>query len=242
MALPALDFRRLWEAVRAPAHRPTDVLNLIDYADRHYYRWYGALVAPTIYGVGGSLRWGGEHREALVGEPLAHTLLVVRYPTHRHFIFMTVNPYYALINRLRERGVARFAAAFTRVLVPDANLHASRWLVGAHFTAPDPSAVIDALAASPPLRAAGLALAYASVEFASFDFLRAPKPHDPNPLPFTATALFRCDDVARLRASRAAVRAQLEQLGVPVAAHLYERLRRSEIVPRLRRRATEIAA
>jgi len=242
MALPAIDYRRLWDVVRAPVQRPTDVLNLIDYADRHYYRWYGAFVAPTIYGVGGSLRWGGEHREAIVGEALAHTLLVVRYPTHRHFVFMTVNPYYGLINRLRERGVARFAAAFTRVLVPDTSLNASRWLVGVHFTAPDPAAMIDTLATNDALRAAGLELAYASVEFAAFDFLRDPKPCDPHPLPFTATALFRCPDVERLRAARAPLRAALDGLGVPVAAHLYERLRRSAIVPSFRRTPAEVAA
>lgn len=242
MALPAFDFRRLWDVVRTPVQRPTDVLNLIDYADRHYYRWYGAFVMPTIYGVGGSLRWGGHHRESIVGEPLADTLLVVRYPTHRHFIFMTVNPYYALINRLRERGVARFAAAFTRVVVADQNLNEERRLVGVHFTAPEPATVVDALASSPALRAAGLELAYASAQFAAFDFLRAPKPNDPNPLPFPATALFRCADVERLHAARPAVRGALEGLGFPVAAHLYERLRRGDVVPRLTRTAEEVRA
>jgi len=121
-ASAGIDRGRLWRLLRAPVHRPTDVLNLIDYADRRFYLWYGAFVLPTIYGVGGSIRWGGEHRSSLLGDPVGHTLLVVRYPTHRHFLLMTVNPYFALINHLRVRGVSRFAASFTRVLVPDTEL------------------------------------------------------------------------------------------------------------------------
>jgi uncharacterized protein (DUF1330 family) len=211
------------------------VLNLIDYADRRAYRWYGVCVVPTIYGVGGSIRWGGEHHEALLGEPLAHTLLVVRYPTHRHFLLMTVNPYYALINRLRVRGVARFAASFTRVLVPDGGLRQSPWLLGVHFTAPEPEQTLTALAGDGPLRAAGCLLRYASREFATFDFLRNPAINDPNPLPYATTALFHCPDPDALCAARRDVADQLTALGIPVA-HVYRRAARRDFVPRLARR------
>lgn len=99
------------EAVRLfwrPLPKPVDVINLIWIGRFSRYQLYGLMVAPTIYLIGGSIRWMSRLERELVGEPQAEKLLVVRYRSHRSFLAMTFNPYYLLANKLREAGVERF--------------------------------------------------------------------------------------------------------------------------------------
>lgn len=85
------------------------------------------------------------------------------------------------------------------------------------------------------LRGAGCIVRYASVEFATFDFIRAPRPNDPNPLPYPGTVLLECADPERLARDGDAVKAQIAALGAPAVAHLYRRSDHREFVPRIRR-------
>src|SRR5581483_3409102 len=103
-------YKALW---RRDLPRPIDVPNLIDpQPGTRAYAAYGLLVTPVLLLIGTKVLWGGRHVRALAGEPQAGELLIVRYRSHRRFLGMVASPYYQLINRLRERAVARFQAGF----------------------------------------------------------------------------------------------------------------------------------
>jgi uncharacterized protein (DUF1330 family) len=175
-------------AVRADVPRPVDVLNLIWPDHWESYRWYGLLVAPLVYGLGGSVRWMGRFERSLYGEQQAEKLIVVRYRTHRRFLAMTLNPYYLAINRLRERGVRRFEASFTHASIDDGRLGRHRWLVVAHYDTPDGAETLERLRAV--LEPTVGELVYASAESAALRFLAPPRPTDPNPLHYPNVAFF----------------------------------------------------
>lgn len=184
-----IDRRAFKQLYQKPLPTPTDVLNLIDFAQRERYRWYAMLIVPLIYGLGGSVRWAARWKSSLHGERQAEELLVVRYPNHRRFLMMTANPYYAVINKLREQGVARFEASFCHPTVEVGKLQRCRQLLVAHFNEKPKT---DSLAAiSRVLEPLGGELVYAAHEVSTFSFLRFLKPSDPNPLTFKQVAFFR---------------------------------------------------
>jgi uncharacterized protein (DUF1330 family) len=176
---------------RAELPRPLDVLNLIHLRDERSYARYGLAVTPVLTAVGGRLRWMGYSERMLLGEPQAERLMVVRYPSHRRFLAMTLNPYYLLINRLRERGVESFEASFTSAEHEPLELRSQRLLLVAHFN--DPT-TLDQLRAL--LESQVGPLVCASREVASASFLRGRKPTDPNPRTFSQIACFACDEDA----------------------------------------------
>ncbi|PSQ00908.1 hypothetical protein BRC89_00930 [Halobacteriales archaeon QS_4_70_19] len=92
---------------------PTHVPNLLAFSSRTWYRRYGAAVYPLLRAVGGRPRWFGSHRRTYHGERQCEEFGIVEYPSHRRFLLMIGNPYYALINHLRRRGVSHFEAGFT---------------------------------------------------------------------------------------------------------------------------------
>ena len=103
------------------------------------YRWYGAArdagdgARRRAAAVDGAPRASRVH-----GEPQAEKLLIVRYPSHRRFLAMTLNPYYLAINRLREAGVRRFEASFTHASRTAAEASgAGALLVAVHFNSRD---------------------------------------------------------------------------------------------------------
>jgi uncharacterized protein (DUF1330 family) len=204
---------------REPLPGPVDVLNLIHLRRPASYRAYGAMVSPLLALVGASLRWAGRHEAALHGPVPAETLLVMRYPSHRRFIWMTLNPYYLLINRLRERGVERFEASFTRASNPGRGLHRVRRLLAVHYRAADPDAAEASVAAllEPHLGAP----VYASRSVASLGAIaQPPRPTDPNPLTLPQVAFFAIDDDGSLPGE------VLDALGGTVeeaAVHVYRR-------------------
>jgi uncharacterized protein (DUF1330 family) len=176
---------RLW---RADVPGPVDVLNLLRIEHLESYRWYGMLVAPPLAVVGGGPIWMGRLEQALTGEAPADKLLVVRYPSHRRFLAMTLSPYYLAINPLREHGVQRFQAAFTHASVTAPGLRRRRRVVGVHFDGE-----------LEPLREAGEArvgpLVYASRETAPIGrILRSPRATDPNPPGRDGFAMFEADE------------------------------------------------
>jgi uncharacterized protein (DUF1330 family) len=162
--------------------RPVDVLNLIRFADREQYRWYGLFVAPTILGVGGGMLWAGRWEKRLLGEAQAEELLVVRYPSHRRFLLMTMSPYYALINRFRERGVAKFEASFTHASRCAPDLRRQKELLVVHYNNPAGRDVRKPLEAA--LLKLGAKPVYATSESSPIDCFRRRQPSDPNPLSY----------------------------------------------------------
>jgi uncharacterized protein (DUF1330 family) len=190
---------------------PVDVVNLITPSRFDRYRWYGLLVMPVMTLVGGRLLWMGRHERTIAGERQAEKFLIVRYPSHRRFMAMTLNPYYVAINRLREAGVSRFEASFTHASHVAPDLARRKLLVGVHFDGP----LEDVVAAMD-----GCELVYATRATASLGFLDPPAPTDPNPMTFPGVALFAPpgDEVPALDLDGCAV-------------HVYRREPRSEYRP-----------
>lgn len=197
--------RPLIELARRDLPGPLDVINLITPSRFDRYRWYALLVFPAMSAVGGRVLWMARHEASLHGEVQAQKFLIVRYPSQRHFLAMTLNPYYLTINRLREAGVSRFEGSFTHASVTAEDLHRRRRLLAVHFTSPagqDALAAIGEVVGSEPV--------YATRAVASLGFLDPPVATDPNPLSFGELALFALaedeqPDVSALAAGVAAV-------------------------------------
>jgi uncharacterized protein (DUF1330 family) len=192
---------------------PVDVVNLITPSRFDRYRWYGLLVMPVMTAVGGRVLWMAKHERTIAGERQAEKFLIVRYPSHRRFMAMVLNPYYVAINRFREAGVAHFEASFTHASHADVDLARRKRLVGVHFHGP----LEDVVAAMD-----GCELVYATQATAALGFLDPPAPTDPNPMTYPNVALFAPPDGA-------IPDVQLDGCAV----HVYKREPRSEYRPRL---------
>jgi uncharacterized protein (DUF1330 family) len=185
--------RAVIDLARRDVPGPADVINLITTSNFNRYRWYGLAVMPALMIAGGRVMWMGRHERSLSGEPQCEKLLVVRYPSHRRFLAMTLNPYYLAINTLREAGVSRFEASFTHASHTDDDLASRRWLIGVHFKSKEGQTlyrnglevVSEAVAG-----AADAKLVYATEVTASVGILDPPAPTDPNPLRYRQLALF----------------------------------------------------
>ena len=131
----------------------------------------------------------GRFERSIAGEQQADKLLIVRYPSHRRFLAMTLNPYYLAINRLREAGVRRFEASFTHASHSERRPGTAA-LAGRACTSTR-HAGEDALDCGREL-ATPLAgeLVYATRASATLGFLDPPADTDPNPLTFGELALF----------------------------------------------------
>jgi hypothetical protein len=186
--------RKVLEVARRDLPGPVDVINLIhpDEARFGRYRWYGLLVFPALLTVGARVRWMGRFERALAGEPQAEKLLIVRYPSHRRFLAMVLNPYYLLINRLREAGVRRFEASFTHASHTADDLARRRTLIGAHFTS---RAGDDALGeVRRILEPVAGELVYATRAVCSLNVLDPVIDTDPHPMTYGELAMFAPGD------------------------------------------------
>ena len=174
----------------------------------------------------------GKFEQSLHGERQADKLLIVRYPSHRHFLAMTLNPYYLAINKLREAGVRRFEGSFTHASHTSDDLARRRLLVAAHFNSRDAK---DALPAVKEILApvAG-ELVYATRAVASLGFLDPPAATDPNPLTFSELALFALPDGELPEAELVALAAELAAVTDGFALQVYRRESRSVYRPSLR--------
>lgn len=211
---------------------PLDVINLITTARFERYRWYALLVAPALLAVGARVQWMGRFERSVHGERQADKLLIVRYPSHRRFLAMTLNPYYLAINLLREAGVRRFEAAFTQPSHSGDGLGRRRVLVALHFSA-DPGE--DALREIAELMApvAG-ELVYATRTVASLDFLEPPIDTDPRPLRHPQLALFAREDAEPSETELGALAPGLEAVAGDCALQVYRREPASAYRPSLR--------
>ncbi|HYF28316.1 MAG TPA: hypothetical protein VD931_21415 [Baekduia sp.] len=223
--------RAVLDVARRDLPAPLDVINLITTARFDRYQWYGVLVMPVMAAVGGRVRWMGRFERSVHGERQADKLLVVRYPSHRRFLVMTMNPYYWAINRLREAGVRRFEASFTHPSQDDPALHRHKLLLGVHFEAADPGA---ASVVREIVEAAGAELVYATRRVADLDVLARPRDTDPGPLRLGQLALFAPAGDTPSDAELAALAARVAEVTDDCAVQVYRREARSAYRPSLR--------
>ena len=161
--------------------------------------------------------WGGRHEGVIHGEHQAGELLVVRYPSIARFLAMTVNPYYLLINRFREKGVQRFEASFCQMEKAEP-VAGHPWTVALHWNGDESrGAEIRSIA-----REAGGDCYYACREYCPFDFPSEYLPTDPQPMRFKALELiaFADRDAARTALSEGTV-ARLQPLVDELSIQLY---------------------
>jgi uncharacterized protein (DUF1330 family) len=221
--------RRLAGLARRDLGGPLDVINLLSVARFERYRWYGLLVLPVMAAVGGRVVWMGRFERSVSGERQADKLLIVRYPSQRRFLAMTLNPYYLAINLLREAGVRRFEASFTRASHSDPALARHRLLVVVHFRSPggrDALHHVNAIAGA----IAG-ELVYATRTVADLDFLDPPRDTDPNPLRLGELAFFAPAEDELDEAALDRLAAELATVTDECALQVYRRERRSEYRP-----------
>lgn len=179
--------RPLVSLIRRDLPGPLDVINLIHTERWSHYRWYALLVTPALLAVGGRPIWMGKRVDVVHGEPQADKFLIVRYPSHRRFLAMTLNPYYLTINLLRESGVRRFEASFTHASHTADDLGSARTLVAVHFTADDDAGLDAVCELVEPVAGE---LVYATRSVAALGFLSPSIPTDPQPLVLDRVALF----------------------------------------------------
>jgi uncharacterized protein (DUF1330 family) len=230
--LTRIRLRPLSRLARRDLPGPLDVINLISTGRFERYRWYGLLVFPAMLAVGARVQWMGRLEQSVYGERQADKLLVVRYPSHRHFLAMTLNPYYLAINRLREAGVRRFEASFTHASHSDAGLARRRLLAAVHFTSPAGEDALSAVAAI--VTPVAGELVYATRAVAGLDFLDPPLDTDPQPLRFGELALFAPADGELSDVELGAVGAKVAAVTDGCALQVYRREPRSEYRPSLR--------
>jgi uncharacterized protein (DUF1330 family) len=219
--LRRLDLPALARLARRDLPAPVDVVNLIRAREERFesYRWYGVLVLPILLLAGGKVRWAGRHEHTLQGEPQADKLLVVRYPNHRRFLAMTLNPYYLLINRLRERGIDAFEASFTHASC-ERELSRRRLLLAAHFRPPAGDGAGALRAVTEILESDGAELVYATRETSPLLYVSDRQATDPCPLSFPEVAFFDAGDRPTVGA---AALERLERATDGFALHVYRR-------------------
>ena len=221
--------RRLAALARRDLGGPLDVINLLSTARFERYRWYGLLVLPVMAAVRGRVLWMGRFERSVAGEQQADKLLIVRYPSHRRFIAMTLNPYYLAINLLREGGVRRFEASFTRASHTDSGLARRRLLVAVHFRSPEGrDALPDVEWLAGPVAGE---LVYATRVVADIDFLEPPRDTDPNPLRLGELAFFAPAGDELDEAALGGLGAALAEVTDECALQVYRRESRSEYRP-----------
>lgn len=219
--------RPLLRLARRDLGGPLDVVNLITISRFERYQWYGLLVMPALAAVGARVLWMGRFERSVGGRQQADKLLLVRYPSHRHFLAMTLNPYYLAINLLREAGVRRFEASFTRVSHGDPGLARRRELVGVHFRSPEGRDALDDIRTL--MEPAAGELVYATRAVAGLDFLEPPRDTDPRPMTLGQLALFAPAEDADL----GGLATRLAEVTEDCALQVYRREPRSAYRPSL---------
>lgn len=218
---------RIKQLLKMPSAEPMYVLNIISYKNFSAYRWYALLVLPILKLVGGNIQWAGHPSTILHGEAQCQSLLLVRYPTHQAFIRMIVNPYYAAINKLREKGVERFEGAFSEAVSGDGKaLQSKENLLVLHFNADNPDAVFEQAEALFAPEGAEPVLSLS--QYLALDLMPRPKPSDPNPLTYQRNMFFAVDEVNE--ALNQAVKQWAAKQGDCVAA-VYQRSSEKAFMP-----------
>ena len=86
------------------------MLNILKYRDPSEYAIYAQGVVKIVESLGGSVIWGGEFDQVVIGyEALLggkhHTVALVRYPSRRAFLHMQTLPDFQRLARHRLKGL-----------------------------------------------------------------------------------------------------------------------------------------
>jgi len=83
---------------------------------RWLYNLYTTLVSPLVVKVGGKLVFKGEFQEKIIGEDRdgRKILLIINYPSARHFIELASKKIFIFLSILRILAVNRFVFGFTK--------------------------------------------------------------------------------------------------------------------------------
>lgn len=201
MAKKKYGMARIKELLTLPSAEPMYVLNIIDYKDFNAYRWYGVAVLPVLKLAGGQVHWTGYPSEMLHGEAQCQSLMLVCYPSHRHFVRMIANPYYVAINKIREKAVKRFEGAFSEAQEGHGEqLCGKRTLLALHFNTQAPQAAFAQ--AKNMLQPLGATPLLSLSQYMALDLMPRPKATDPNPLTYQRNMFFAIEELSEeLRAS-----------------------------------------
>jgi uncharacterized protein (DUF1330 family) len=219
-----IDKKALSQLMKEDVFSPTDCPNFITYKNYNSYRWYARLVAPLLKLAGGRPVFAGRRLETISGESPCETWMIVRYPSHRAMLRMVMNPYYMLINRFRERGVARMELAFTQPLRDDRELSRQPFVCCLHVRTSDAERFFEAAHAHAD--EAGLSMVYGSTVQLEFNFIKRKPANGPNPLTYPVTAAVGGADIEALTefARQDRLRGWLEAETAAHCVQLYERM------------------
>lgn len=87
---------------------PVVMLNLLRFkpdGGAEKYAEYGAAAAPHLAKVGGKVIFAGRPGELLIGHETWDLMLLVRYPSRKHFLSLMSDPEYLAVTPLREAAI-----------------------------------------------------------------------------------------------------------------------------------------
>ncbi len=187
-----LNVQALLDLWQSSVPEPVDCLNLLKISDENQYNLYGASLLPFTVMLNMQLIFIGKKIESLKGDEDYDKALIMRYPSHRHFLTMVAQPYYWLINNLRDNGTARLELSFTSPSDENARLHdvnAPYYLLR-HNTGDDRSIneIENELQIAP---------VYQAVKTHDLSFISDPAANEPNPLRFGQHRIYSLETIPR---------------------------------------------
>ncbi|GEM_PF-4554753 len=206
-----------------PIFSPTDIPNFITYKNYQMYCCYALAVTPLLLKAGGRPIFAGNRIATIAGKSPSEVWMVVRYPDHRTMLRMISNRYYSLINGLRERGVAKFEAAFTQARNPKSALPYQKEVLVFHVDTNRTDLFFSSIRQL--IDGKSLKVVYESEVRLHFNFFVNLKPSDGNPPTYPITVAFGADDTDELLsfAKNKEVLALLNELCNMYCIQLYEK-------------------
>jgi hypothetical protein len=231
-----IDWPAALELERRALPEPVDALNLVCFADEVSYRWYGMLLAPRLLILGAWPVWVATREETLLGGEGADEIVIIRYPTHRILVRAVMGRYYALVNRLREKGVRSFEFSITERVLGGPELRRGELFLVAQYNPQhdEEERCLHGLRAV--LETGARRIVYGSREVAHLAIFKPMLPSDPNRSRYANTAVFSLPDMgvlADLREQEALVR--LQTITSDLSLHVYRRLPSLQAMPWARR-------
>jgi hypothetical protein len=238
---PSFRSRIDWQAAHELEQRalpePVDALNLVCFADEVSYRWYGLLLAPRLLTLGAWPVWVATHEQAVLGDRGADEIVIIRYPTHRILVRAVMGRYYALVNRLREKGVRCFEFSITERVAGGPELKRGELFLVARYNAEPADEDDGRQHLRDALESGRRRLVYVSREVAHLAILQPMLPSDPNRSRHTRTAIFSLNDLGDVDDLRQHDPcARLGTMTSDLSLQIYRRLPNMQAMPWARRR------
>jgi len=212
--------------------RPVDALNLVTFAERSSYAWYGLLLAPRLLVLGVRPVWVAAHDHCVWGDKIADEIVIVRYPNHGILVDTVGGKYYELVNRFREKGVRWFEFSITERLLFDEDLRRKRWFLAAHFCPLAGEEERSMQSVLEIIKSDSRRPVYASREVGDLAIFKPLVPSDPNPAQFKQTAIFTLPEAGAGRNIRQdKLVGRLAEVTSKFSLHIYRRLKVLEALP-----------